>query len=302
MSHARRNRNVESRMTNEFDIRHSTVPPADSSPAVRLCGVSKTYRRGPGAPGATVLSGVDLTVEHGECAFLAGPSGSGKTTLLSILGCILAADEGRVELFGQDLAGLGPHERTLLRRDRIGFVFQRFHLIRGLTALENVCVPMTLRGVAARAARRRATALLEAVGLAEKNDAHPRNLSAGQCQRVAIARALVNDPDMVLADEPTASLDAKNGQEVMRLIQRLVTQEGKAAVVVTHDPRIFSFADRIHWLENGQIVDHQGPAQGDCPDFRGAPAQRGGENGTVPFNGASETTSAIWETLKESLP
>ena len=223
------------------------------TPAIRLEGVSKAYRRG--AVATAVLEGVDLTVHRGECAFLAGPSGSGKTTLLSILGCILAADTGRVELFGEDLAGLGPQQRTLLRRDRIGFVFQRFHLIRGLTALENVCVPMTLRGVAARAAKSRAVGLLEAVGLGEKVHAHPRNLSAGQCQRVAIARALANDPALVLADEPTASLDARNGQEAMQLLQRLVTQEGKTAVVVTHDPRIFSFADQIHWLENGRIVE-----------------------------------------------
>jgi putative ABC transport system ATP-binding protein len=224
-----------------------------ASPTIRLRGVQKAYRRG--AVAAAVLEGVDLTVARGECAYLAGPSGSGKTTLLSILGCILAADEGRVELFGQNIAALDPHQRTLLRRDRIGFVFQRFHLIRGLTALENVCVPMTLRGVAARAARLRAVGLLEAVGLGKRIDAHPRTLSAGQCQRVAIARALANDPELVLADEPTASLDAKNGQEIMQLLRRLVAQGGKTAVVVTHDPRIFSFADQIHWLENGRIVE-----------------------------------------------
>ncbi len=233
---------------------------AAETPTIRLEGVTKAYRRGTVA--APVLSGVDLTVRRGECAFLAGPSGSGKTTLLSILGCILAADEGRVELFGQDLAALRPQQRTLLRRDRIGFVFQRFHLIRGLTALENVGVPMTLRGVSARTARPRALYLLAAVGLGEKVHAHPHNLSAGQCQRVAIARALANDPALVLADEPTASLDAKNGQEVMQLLRRLVIQEGKTAVVVTHDPRIFSFADQIHWLENGRIMQRQSPAFG----------------------------------------
>ena len=149
-------------MTNEFEagIRHSR------SPAIELRGVTKTYRRG--AMAATVLNGVDLTVHRGQCAFLAGPSGSGKTTLLSILGCILPADEGLVQLFGQDPAALGPRERTLLRRDRIGFVFQRFHLIRGLTALENVCVPMTLRGLGSSVSRRRATDLLDAVGLAKR--------------------------------------------------------------------------------------------------------------------------------------
>jgi putative ABC transport system ATP-binding protein len=229
------------------------LSPSTCAPTIHLEGVAKTYRRG--AVATPVLRGVDLTVSRGECAFLAGPSGSGKTTLLSILGCILAADEGRLELFGQNLGSLVPHERTLLRRDRIGFVFQRFHLIRGLTALENVCVPMTLRGVGGREARPRALALLEAVGLGEQAHAHPRDMSAGQCQRVAIARALANDPDLVLADEPTASLDAKNGQEAMQLLRQLVTEQGKTAVVVTHDPRIFAFADHIHWLENGSIVE-----------------------------------------------
>ncbi len=239
---------------------HSFAEPSET-PAIRLEGVSKTYRRG--AVASMVLRDVDLTVHRGECAFLAGPSGSGKTTLLSILGCILAADEGCVQLFGQDLAALGPLERTLLRRDRIGFVFQRFHLIRGLSALENVCVPMTLRGQGPRTARPRALYLLDAVGLGDKVHAHPSNLSAGQCQRVAIARALANDPALVLADEPTASLDARNGQEVMQLLARLVAQEGKTAIVVTHDPRIFSFADQIHWLENGRIVERQSPVTGE---------------------------------------
>ncbi len=256
-----------------------TFPPNDDAPTIYLRGVSKAYSRG--AAATKVLDEVDLTVRRGECAFLAGPSGSGKTTLLSILGCILAADRGRVELFGQNLAGLGPQERTLLRRDRIGFVFQRFHLIRGLTALENVCVPMTLRGVAARAARARSRELLEVVGLSSRLDAHPKNLSAGQCQRVAIARALANDPPLLLADEPTASLDAKNGQEVMRLLRRLVTQEGRTAVVVTHDSRIFSFADQIHWLENGRIVEHDsqllGEPAGECSDTCVS------KNATAPF-------------------
>jgi putative ABC transport system ATP-binding protein len=248
------------------------------APTVRLRAVTKSYRRG--AAVTTVLDEVDLTVRKGECAFLAGPSGSGKTTLLSILGCILAADHGRIELFGKNVASLGPHERTLLRRDRIGFVFQRFHLIRGLTALENVCVPMTLRGDAPRAAHARARELLESVGLGDLMDAHPKNLSAGQCQRIAIARALANEPDIVLADEPTASLDAKNGQEAMRLLRKLVTEEGKTAVVVTHDSRIFSFADHIHWLENGRIVKQHSEQHSPATDNADTRVNR---NGTVAF-------------------
>jgi putative ABC transport system ATP-binding protein len=228
--------------------------PDDFTPlAIHVEGVYKSYSRG--AAAAPVLSGVDLAVESGCCVYLAGPSGSGKSTLLSILGCILSADRGRVEILGRDLAALGPYERTLLRRDHIGFVFQRFHLVRGLTALENVCVPLTLRGAAARAARERGMELLAAVGLADKAGGQPRNLSAGQCQRVALARALANDPELILADEPTASLDAANGQEVMQLLRRLTTEQGKTAVVVTHDQRIFGFADRVYWLENGRVAD-----------------------------------------------
>ena len=200
-------------------------PEPESRDADRLAvyaeDVHKLYRRG--TTRTPVLQGVDLAVERGRCVYLAGPSGSGKTALLSILGCILTADQGQVRLFDQDVGTLDETGRIALRRNRIGFVFQRFHLIRGLTALDNVCVPLVLKGMKPRAAHRRGKALLESVGLAEKAHEHPRNLSAGQCQRVALARALVGDPDLVLADEPTASLDAENGQEVMGLLRRLTT-------------------------------------------------------------------------------
>lgn len=230
-------------------------------PVVEVRGLYKAYRRG--GTVAPVLNGVNLTVRRGECVYLAGPSGSGKTTLLSILACILSPDCGTVRLLGRDLAALDPLERTLLRRDRIGFVFQKFHLIRGLTALHNVCVPLALRGVSRREARRKAAQLLQTVGLGQQLEHYPHNLSAGQCQRVAFARALVGDPDIILADEPTASLDAASGQEVMELLRRLVVQQGKTAIVVTHDPRIFSFADRVFWLDNGQLAD--GPPDPSAP-------------------------------------
>lgn len=231
-------------------------PSLDSrSLAVRVQGVVKTYGRGGTA--ARVLDGVNLCVERGRSVFLAGPSGSGKTTLLSILGCILSADEGHVEILGYDLSTLNPHERSDFRRDRLGFVFQRFHLIRGLTACENVGVPLVLRGMPPRTIRQRALALLEMVGLADKANAHSHNLSAGQCQRVALARALANNPDLILADEPTAALDAANGHDMMELLWRLTAQEGRTAVVVTHDPRIFCFADCVYWLENGRVVEQQ---------------------------------------------
>ena len=221
--------------------------------AVRVENVHKAYRSG--NTSTPVLNGVDLTVHRGECVYLAGPSGSGKTTLLSILGCILSADEGKIHILDHDLSRLSRRKRTTLRRQHLGFVFQRFHLIRGLNVIDNVRVPLTLQGTAPEAARGRARTLLDAVGLAHKATAQPRNLSAGQCQRVALARALVGDPDLILADEPTASLDAVNGQEVMNLLRHLTTEEGRAVVLVTHDHRIFNFADRILWLENGRVVD-----------------------------------------------
>ncbi|MHC4399049.1 MAG: ABC transporter ATP-binding protein [Planctomycetota bacterium] len=242
------------------------IPPEGSKPAPRdeskvaVCAEDVHREFGRGTARTPVLSGVDLTVRRGECVYLAGPSGSGKTTLLSILGCILSADRGRVRILDFDVAAMSERQRIELRRDRIGFVFQKFHLVRGLTALDNVTVPLVLRGMSRRAAQRRALPLLETVGLADKARSHPRNLSSGQLQRVALARALVGDPDLILADEPTASLDARNGQEVMGLFKRLTTRLGKTAVVVTHDQRIFHFADRILWLENGRIVDAQNSA------------------------------------------
>ena len=198
-------------------------------------------------------AGVTMLIERGECVFLVGPSGCGKSTLLSVLGCILTPDEGEVQLFGQDVRRLVPAARTRLRRERIGFVFQRFHLIRGLTAFDNVLVPLRLQGWGLRKARARVLELLEAVGLADKAGVSPKNLSAGQCQRVAFARALVADPDLILADEPTASLDDQSGQEAMNLLRTLIKDQHKTAVVVTHDTRIFRYADRIYAMHDGVI-------------------------------------------------
>lgn len=227
-----------------------------SSPAdnliVHVEGVEKSYQRG--TTNTQVLRSVDLQVRTGECVFLVGPSGSGKTTLLSILGCILSPDGGRVRILGHDLAELSSRRRTLLRRDRIGFVFQKFHLIRGLSAMENVCVPLILRGTSQRQAREHALSLLDEVGLGDKAQSQPKNLSTGQCQRVALARALAADPDLILADEPTASLDATSGQRAMELLKTLASRNGKTAIVVTHDPRIYSFADRICHMESGRLV------------------------------------------------
>lgn len=237
----------------------SPAPPLPAA-VIDAAGVFKDY--GTGTARTPVLRGVDLVVEKGQTIFLAGPSGSGKTTLLSILGCILSADQGRVRVLGVELAGLSADARVQLRRDRLGFVFQRFHLIRGLNVLDNVCVPLTLQKVSRRRAHRRGMALLEAVGLADRAQSDQRKLSAGQCQRVALARALVTEPELILADEPTASLDAANGQTAMELFRRLTSAEGKTVVVVTHDSRIFRFADRVFWLENGRIARVEDPRSG----------------------------------------
>jgi len=230
----------------------SSSPLVDALPVV-IHDLHKAYRRG--ATSTPTLCGVELTVDAGECVFLVGPSGCGKSTLLSILGCILTPDRGTVQVLGNDLSRLDETSRSTLRRNHIGFVFQRFQLIRGLSALENVCVPLLLRGESQRVARQRASALLAQVGLGDKGRSKPNELSTGQCQRVALARALVGDPELILADEPTAALDATAGQEVMQLLRKLTTGEGKTAIVVTHDPRILDFADRVLHLENGRIAE-----------------------------------------------
>ncbi len=212
----------------------------------------KSYRRG----GTTteVLSGVDLDIRRGQCVYFVGPSGSGKSTLLSILGCILTPDSGTLQIANQDAMQLSQKARIGLRRDVIGFVFQRFQLIRGLTVIENVMVPLQLQQQPARKTLQRARQVIDSVGLSDLAHARPDTLSAGQCQRVALARALAGDPDVILADEPTASLDATSGDEIMKLLHGLITQYQKTAVVVTHDPRIFGFADSICRLENGVLT------------------------------------------------
>jgi putative ABC transport system ATP-binding protein len=202
-----------------------------------------------------VLRGLTFEVGQGEIVFLVGPSGSGKSTLLSIVGCILTPDEGTMHIAGRNVTALNGRLQSQIRLEQIGFMFQRFHLIRGLSAAENVTVPLTLAGASQAKARKRAVELLKAVGLPDKIDADPRNMSVGQCQRVALARALAHDPDIILADEPTASLDAEYGSEIMKLIRQLVTNEGKTAVIVSHDARIFQYADRVLHLDNGRLTD-----------------------------------------------
>lgn len=230
------------------------APPAPppSARVIEARGVRKSFKRG--STSTLVLDGVDLSIDAGECAMLVGPSGSGKTTLMSVIGCVLSPDEGRVRVLGHDVAELDAGQKADLRRRRIGFVFQRHHLIRGLNALENVGVPLKLEGRPDHEITARARELLERVGLSDRAGYEPSRLSVGQCQRVALARALAADPEIVLADEPTAALDAESGQQAMRLLTELTVEAGKTLVVVTHDHRVLPFATRILSMENGRIV------------------------------------------------
>jgi putative ABC transport system ATP-binding protein len=194
---------------------------------------------------------------------LTGPSGSGKTTLLCIMGCILHPTSGTVSIFDQNVVGLSERDLPRLRRRRIGFVFQSFNLFPTLNAVENVELALQLRGAAAAAAQREAHALLERLGLGHVGNALPRDLSAGQQQRVAIARALAGVPDIVLADEPTASLDSRNGCLVMDLLLHAARSLHRAVVVVSHDSRLFKYADRIVYLSDGRTIE---PRKGDCDE------------------------------------
>ncbi len=223
-----------------------------ATPAVVARGVTKIF--GSGALAYQALRGVDVEVAQGELVMLVGPSGSGKTTLLSILGCVLTPTAGEVALFGQSIGGARERELPALRRALIGFVFQGHNLIASLSAEDNVRLVLETRGVARGPAREEARQLLARVGLGDRASAHPAQLSGGQRQRVAIARACAGAPPLILADEPTAALDAVAGLEVTRLLTDLARERGSTVMIVTHDNRIFQLADRIIHIEDGHIV------------------------------------------------
>jgi putative ABC transport system ATP-binding protein len=223
-----------------------------SAPALGVKGVGHVF--GSGATAFTALHSVDLDVRAGEALLLMGPSGSGKTTLLHILGALLRPTSGRVLLNGQSIEQLDEEQRGALRLKYFGFVFQSYNLFPVLTATENVLVAFDLARADLRKGRVRARELLASVGLANRLDAYPNELSGGQKQRVAIARALAGDPQFLLADEPTAALDAESGQKAMELFRRLAHEQGRALVIVSHDPRIVPLADRIVHIEDGRIV------------------------------------------------
>jgi putative ABC transport system ATP-binding protein len=223
------------------------------SPAVHCRGVTKTY--GKETAKVTALRGVDLDVEAGELLMLVGPSGCGKTTLISVVAGILDRDDGECMVFGQDFQDLDPQERTRRRGEQVGFVFQTFNLLPPLTAAENAAVPLLINGMARRQAVAKARQMLDRVGLGDRADCLPHQLSGGQQQRVAIARALVHDPRLVVCDEPTSALDHHTGHQVMEILREVATAPGRSLVIVTHDPRIFEFADRIAKMDDGFITD-----------------------------------------------
>jgi len=220
--------------------------------AIEVRDLTKKYEEG--LAGTLALRGVDLDVHAGEMLMLMGPSGSGKTTLLSIMGCILTASSGSVRVAGREVVGLREKDLPALRLAHIGFVFQGFNLFPTLSAEENVELMLDLKGVSAAKSKKRAQELLEQVGLGEKYASFPADLSGGQKQRVAIARALAGDPGIILADEPTAALDSHTGRNVMEMMSELAHKRGRAVVIVTHDSRVVSFADRIVKIEDGMVA------------------------------------------------
>jgi len=226
--------------------------------AIAVRGLSKTY--GTGETATRALKSVDLDVRAGEVLLLMGPSGSGKTTLLSIMGCILRATTGSVRIGESEveIVGLRESELPQVRLRYFGFVFQGFNLFPALSAGENVEVALDLKGIRGAEAKRRARRVLEAVGLEDKYRAKPEDLSGGQKQRVAIARALVGDPEIILADEPTAALDSASGQMVMEMMTGLARESNRAVIIVTHDDRVFKYADRIVHIEDGSVRDDAG--------------------------------------------
>ncbi|HEY5640585.1 MAG TPA: ABC transporter ATP-binding protein [Dehalococcoidia bacterium] len=230
-------------------------PAQERQTILRLEGVSKIYRSGEFE--VTALDGVTFQVQGGEIVAVMGPSGSGKTTLLTIAGALLRPTVGRVHVCGIDVSDMSEAKLAAVRRNKVGFVYQSFNLLEALSALENVVIVSQNHGHDQKAAGDRARDLLEMFGLGHRMHALPKKLSDGEKQRVAIARALAKDPELLLADEPTANLDAKRGHEVMELLRQKAMELHKAVVVVSHDNRIRQFADRVVWLEDGRLRDDE---------------------------------------------
>ncbi len=237
---------------------------------IEAANVGKSFGDGPARVQA--LKDVNLTLNGGELTVLMGPSGSGKTTLLSILGCMLAPTVGTVRICGTTTSGARPEQLAKIRRQHIGFVFQSYHLFSTLTAAENVLLALDVRGERGPKAMAKTRDVLASVGLASKMESFPRQLSGGEQQRVAIARAIVAEPSAILADEPTAALDAANGHATMTILSAIAKERGRAVLVVTHDQRLFGFADRIVYIEDGALRHEPSANLSPTDTHRGDPA------------------------------
>ena len=229
-------------------------------PVTEMPGSAVSCRRvkkefGQGDNRALVLRGIDLDVPFGELTLLVGPSGCGKTTLLSIIAGLLDATEGDISVLGQEMGALSGTESVVFRRRNLGFVFQQYNLLPALTAAENAAVPLLAAGMPRKSAVDKAAELLAELGLEKRLHALPSELSGGQQQRVALARALVHEPRLIVCDEPTSALDAESGHAVMELLTKIAVRSDRGVVVVTHDSRVFDFADRIAHMNDGRIVN-----------------------------------------------
>jgi putative ABC transport system ATP-binding protein len=234
-----------------------------SALAVSCVAVRKSFGEGDAA--VEVLRGVDFEAIQGELTFLVGPSGCGKTTLISVIAGLLDKSAGRVELLGQDFETLTTQQRIIFRRNNLGFVYQQFNLLPALTAAENAAVPLLVAGVPRAKAVDRAKELLVKLGLEHRLDALPAKLSGGQQQRVTLARALVHEPRLIVCDEPTAALDHATGEAVMELLAEHAVRPERAVIVVTHDNRVFHYADRIAHMDDGRIVNTESRAASRVP-------------------------------------
>jgi len=223
--------------------------PADATVYCR--NVVKSY--GTGSSKVMALRGIDLDVRKGELLMLVGPSGCGKTTLISVIAGILNQDSGDCRVLGQDLLAMGQRKKTRFRGENVGFVFQAFNLLPALTAAENTAVPLLINGMSRSKAIAKAKDMLARVGLGDRTHSLPAEFSGGQQQRVAIARALVHEPKLIVCDEPTSALDHETGHKVMNILRDVALSEGRSLVIVTHDSRIFEFADRIIRMDDGHI-------------------------------------------------
>ena len=239
------------------------LPPPDSS-VIDVHGVEKSF--GEGENRIHVLKQVSLQAHTGEILMLVGPSGCGKTTLLSAIAGTLRVESGEIRVFGHLLSSMSGNALTRFRAKNIGFIFQQFNLIPTLTVAENVSVPLLIQGASNRSAMERSRKILEIVGLGDRWKERPNKLSGGQQQRVAIARALVHEPPLVICDEPTAALDAQNSEIVLDLFRQVARSANRAVIIVTHDSRIFPYADRIARMDDGEIIDVQQQSPG-TPHF-----------------------------------